>query len=240
MTENRPCTNIPVSWLKLEQYALGYLTSSSPEIAEHIAECAACHACLQQIREDLRILPPLPQIRKHGLMRRLRAWFAIGVAPVLATAIVLIVLRSMDNGDNRNTYLGIKGDTLSMALVREHRGETLLHATEYVSGDRFKILVTCSDPDPQWWHVVAFQQGQATFPLDASERTFLCGNSIALPGAFRITGTAPTTVCVVVREQLLSQEQLAMMNLNYSNQMDMGTVCQTLWADSESEVPQKK
>jgi hypothetical protein len=54
------CTAQPVSWLRLEQYALSMLADSEREVVDlHIAKCATCRHCLQQVTRDVVALPPL-------------------------------------------------------------------------------------------------------------------------------------------------------------------------------------
>jgi hypothetical protein len=50
------CIGEPISWLRLERFALG---EPDPAIALHTAACPACRRCLDQIRSDVVALPPL-------------------------------------------------------------------------------------------------------------------------------------------------------------------------------------
>ncbi|MCA9675926.1 MAG: zf-HC2 domain-containing protein, partial [Myxococcales bacterium] len=44
------CVSEPVSWLRLERYALGELPGPlAREVAAHLAGCPACRACLDRI-----------------------------------------------------------------------------------------------------------------------------------------------------------------------------------------------
>lgn len=52
------CIGEPVSWLRLEQLALGELRDGGAA-EQHVARCAACAAALAQLRGDTRELPPL-------------------------------------------------------------------------------------------------------------------------------------------------------------------------------------
>jgi len=59
------CTREPVSWLRLERYALGELGADAARAIEvHVAECAACRGCLERIWGDDRPLPRLVLKRK--------------------------------------------------------------------------------------------------------------------------------------------------------------------------------
>lgn len=52
------CIGEPISWLRLEQLALGELRDGGAA-EQHVARCAACAAALAQLRGDTRELPPL-------------------------------------------------------------------------------------------------------------------------------------------------------------------------------------
>ncbi|MCB9559996.1 MAG: zf-HC2 domain-containing protein [Kofleriaceae bacterium] len=55
------CVSEPVSWLRLERYALGELPGPlAREVAAHLAGCPACRACLDRIERDEVALPALP------------------------------------------------------------------------------------------------------------------------------------------------------------------------------------
>jgi hypothetical protein len=51
------CIGEPISWLRLERYALD--GGADRAAAAHLARCAACARCLDEIRGDLVALPPL-------------------------------------------------------------------------------------------------------------------------------------------------------------------------------------
>lgn len=52
------CIGEPISWLRLEQLALGELRDGGAA-ERHMAKCPACAAALAEIRGDARALPPL-------------------------------------------------------------------------------------------------------------------------------------------------------------------------------------
>lgn len=52
------CIGEPISWLRLEQLALGELRDGGAA-EDHVAKCPACAAALAEIRGDARALPPL-------------------------------------------------------------------------------------------------------------------------------------------------------------------------------------
>ena len=50
------CVGEPVSWPRLESFALG---APDPAIAAHVDACPACRRCLDEIRGDAVALLPL-------------------------------------------------------------------------------------------------------------------------------------------------------------------------------------
>lgn len=53
-----PCIGEPISWLRLELFALD-ANPADPAVTGHLAACPACQQCLDQIRTDAIALPPL-------------------------------------------------------------------------------------------------------------------------------------------------------------------------------------
>ena len=85
---------IPVSWLRLERYALGELDPAERvTIAEHLSTCGRCRARADLIAEDSsRELPPLPAAPTRPpapAKRRYTAWLALALAG--AAALVLVI-----------------------------------------------------------------------------------------------------------------------------------------------------
>jgi len=186
-----PCTGEPVSWLRLEQHAL----APNAEVAGHLAGCAACRACFGGIEAERgRALPPLGDLAVAAAARRRqrrRAGFLGSAAALAAAAVVLLVV--LGRGDDRELP-GIKGgDDLTVGLVRERGGEVAMDPTGFRAGDRFKVLVTCASRGAVEVAVTVEQAGETFTPLAAAR--IRCGNRIALPGAFSLTGDQPATVC---------------------------------------------
>lgn len=188
------CVGVPVSWLRLERFHLGELAGSERDsVARHLDECEACAACLRSIEEDRRELPPLPGRRPR--VSWLRRGAAVGGALALAAALVLGIGRrpSVPRSD-----LGArtKGSEVALTLVRESEGALVEAGGAYRDGDRFKALVTCPSGMQASFDLVVFERGEPSFPLEP-RGTLPCGNDVALPGAFRLTGAEPMTVCLV-------------------------------------------
>jgi anti-sigma factor RsiW len=76
----------PVSWLKLEQYHLGELsTTAAAAVERHLRSCEACRTCHARIAED-RSLPPLPVVTRGN---RFSDWMRMPLGRA-ATAVVAV------------------------------------------------------------------------------------------------------------------------------------------------------
>jgi hypothetical protein len=188
------CTREPISWLRLERYALGELPGvEHSEVSRHLAECPACNACFARIEHD-----PVPQLtflevaagrraQRRGL--RWTAW--VGLASAAAAAFLLMRPASEPLPGAR---LHVKGGDFALEVVRLDAENRAQEATHFDPADRFKALVTC----PPAWRgavgIVVYQAGKTYVPL--SVRVFdECGNRRPLPGAFKLDGDARALVC---------------------------------------------
>ncbi len=206
----------PVSWLRLERYALGELDADeAAAVAAAVgpgagdgAGVGADRLCLDRIESDERVLPALPEPEaKPGLWAawwppRPMAW--AGTAATLALAGVLVfAVRGGGPGPQETVVPGprtrTKGGELVISLVRERGGRISHEPEDFAAGDRFKVVVTCPGPDTLHGEVVVFQDQEVAFPLPTVELS--CGNRVPLPGAFRLSGTAPVTVCLVYSDE---------------------------------------
>ena len=211
------CTTQPISWLKLEQYQLGELSSDERQrIASHLTECDACRASLDSISQDESVPRPLPRplsevTRKAPLLRWLTAGTALAAAAALLVVLLAVNLKKVVP-EVPGSKLGFKGGELSISLVRERQG-TILHDPEaFALGDRFKVQVTCPPAEEIFWNVVVFQDEGSSFPYVPAE-PLRCGNRVPLPGAFSITGDSAATVCLVVSTQPLGRASLSLGDL---------------------------
>lgn len=192
---NVTCIGEPISWPRLERFAVD---GADPGIAAHVVACAACRDCLDRIRLDELVLPPLAAIAAPVVARR-RRWLApaLGAVAMAAVAVVLLVRRP---GEDRGFTVGVKGvGDVSFELVRERAGEISFGAKRYAPGDRWKVVVTCA-PGAGLRVAVSVADGltrdypdhpRAGTPID-------CGNRVPLGGAFTITGDRPNQICVLV------------------------------------------
>jgi hypothetical protein len=200
----------PISWLRLEQHHLGELTTDREAVADHLRSCAECAALLARIAEDAGELPALPPARakESAPVRPLhsihaRPWYSARGLPIaiasglaLAAVVVLAIGRRPQPADEDPAGARMKGSDLSFTLVREDEAVIAEAGGSYRDGERFKALLTCPPGIHASFDLAVFEQGAAAFPLPPST-DLACGNAIALPGAFRVTGHERMTVCLV-------------------------------------------
>lgn len=186
------CIGEPISWLRLERFALG---APDPVITAHVAACPACRDCLDQIRGDTVALPPLrvPAAPPRPAWRRW--WFA----PALAAAAVVLVVVLRHPGEREATSrVAIKGiGEVSLELVRERAGQIQFDARRYAPGDRWKIVVSCPPTAPAVPLSIDISVADGpTVDHPLATARIACGNRVVVPGAFTITGDRPNRVCV--------------------------------------------
>ncbi len=184
------CTDIPISWLELERYVLGE-SRMTDKVSHHLKECDACERTKSGIEKDAREMPALV-LPVPSSAAPTRPWWRWTVLLVPAIALLMIW-----RGQHPETELqppdsaGVKGDALSLKLVRE-RGGRLIAPTHHAVGDRFKVLVSCA-PGLRWVDLIVSQDGILTGPLSTS--LVDCGNNTPMPGAFTLQGGV-ATVCI--------------------------------------------
>jgi len=187
------CIGEPISWLRLEQFALG---APDPALTAHLAACPACRGCLDQIRGDTVALPPLvvPTAPPRRAWRRW--WFAPALAAATAAVVLVVVLRPPGERE-AGSRVAIKGiGEVTLELVRERAGQIQFDARRYAPGDRWKIVVSCppAAPTVPLSIDVSVADGLTVdHPLAAAR--IACGNRVVVPGAFTITGDRPNRVC---------------------------------------------
>jgi len=181
------CIGEPISWLRLERFALG---GGDVAIRDHVATCAACRHCLDEIERDVVALPPLVVPAKR------RRWWklALPIAGALAAAaVLLLVLRPRPHQEG---FASVKGlGEVQLDVVRERGGVIREDVRTFAPGDRFKVIVTCPPARPVWLDVAVVEAGARSADYPLAPTRIVCGNRIVVPGAFTVTGDKPNRVC---------------------------------------------
>jgi hypothetical protein len=180
------CIGEPVSWLRLEELALGVARAG---VAEHVDACPACKHCFAEIRADLVALPPLAV---PDAPRRRQWWYVPAYALVGAAIVLFVMWRPSAGGD------AIKGGDVAIGIVRERAGTIREDVLTYAPGDRFKVVVTCPPRFAAWVDVGVVEDGARTADFPLVPAAIACGNRVVLPGAFTLSGARPNRVCVRV------------------------------------------
>ena len=187
------CIGEPVSWLRLEQFALD---PHDATVGQHLAACPVCAGCLAEIRRDVVALPPLAVPARTPRWR----WWLAAAMPALAAAALVLALwpRRPAPPENIVTIKGV-GDVV-LGLVRERDGAIRQDALTYAPGDRWKLVITCPPAASAWVDLAVLDAGAVDHPLPPAR--IACGNRVVVPGAFTLTGERPNRVCVRVGAEL--------------------------------------
>jgi hypothetical protein len=188
------CIGEPISWLRLETFALERRDAT---VREHLAACPACKQCLDEIERDVVALPPLavPETKKKD-----RPWWQfalpLGVA-LAAAAMVLLLLRPRD--EREEGIARIKGvGVVEIDVVRERGGIIRDDVRTFREGDRFKLVVTCPPDRTAHFAVRVREAGTQTIDRPLQPADLVCGNRVVMPGAFTLTGAKANELCVDV------------------------------------------
>lgn len=186
------CVDNPISWLRLEQIALG---TEDATARQHLESCDACRAAFESIESDRRQLRPL-RLEVIRPRRRWLSWAVAGSGLVATAAALLLFVVFRGEGERSPDRVAIKGGgELVVSLVRERDGRIDERPTGFADGDRFKVAVTCTRPGEVSVEVTV-RQGGATYRPLGQRSSLWCGNRAFVPGAFSADGAGPITVCV--------------------------------------------
>jgi hypothetical protein len=183
------CIGDPVSWPRLEAFAVD---RRDARVRDHVAACAACRACLDEIERDVVALPPLvvPAARPAWW----RAWLP-RLAPALALAaaavIALVVWRGGDTrvSTTREDVVSVKGvGEVVLGVVRDRGGVVRDDVRTFAPGDRFKVVLTCPPSATAVVEVSVTELATGGVDHPLAPATIACGNQIAVPGAFALAG----------------------------------------------------
>ncbi len=207
------CIDQPISWLRLELYALAELDDGTTAVVRrHLDDCAACRAALASLAGDAMSLPPLPAPRARVVAMAPTPWWrrwtlGAGLGAALAAAALVLWLRLPDGAGPPGRSTRIKGaGVVSLTLVRERAGVIAFDPDDVTDRDRWKAQLTCAVGGTVWADVVVYQPSGASFPLAPQAMT--CGNQVAVPGAFRITDGG-ATICVALGARPPDRARLA-------------------------------
>jgi anti-sigma factor ChrR (cupin superfamily) len=178
------CISEPVSWLRLEQH---FLTHDA-KVAEHVAACEACRACLTEIERDVVALPALV------VPERRRPWWHFALPAFAAAVVLLVLLRSPERREDVTMIKGI--GEVAIDVVRERAGAVREDVRTFAPGDRWKVVVTCPPDKGAWMYVMVTDESGTDYPIEPTH--VACGNRVVVPGAFSISGNLPNRVCVRV------------------------------------------
>jgi len=204
------CTGRPLSWLLLERHALGDLPArQARRVRAHLASCAVCASCAAEAGATSAPVPGQGGTPRRSWWRRYAVGWATTATLACAAGGFLLMARGREPSVRApgGTLPGVKGGEVALELVREREG-TISHGAErFTPGDRWKALVTCPAGHVLFWDVTVRegQGGPTQFPL-APSGPIACGNHVALPGAFRLSGSAPVQVCVRLTADPLPRE----------------------------------
>ena len=198
------CISEPLSYMRLERYALGELpTEETQRVAAHLDGCAVCRACYERVRSDGREQELMALSVKLGAQplpaapRRKRSWPALAAAASVACAVYLMLQpKTAIKSPDLEPPTGTKGGALALEVVRMDAQGQLLEPTHFAAGDRFKLLFSCPEGFEGTVRVLAFQSGEVFEPVPAQELTS-CGNRRPLSGAWQFDGAGAVDLCVV-------------------------------------------
>ena len=202
------CIGEPVSWMRLERYALGELAADAARgVKEHVDACEACRGALGRIEPIA--LPAL--VAPEAPVPWGRRWLGVGgLAAAVAAALLFLVLRPEAGPPTvAEDHVRVKGGEMTLKVVRERDGIVSLDAHTFRTTDRLKARITCTPAahgTPLHADVVVFQ-GPAAFPVPPVQLS--CGNDVTLPGAFRLTEDAPATICLAIGDRPVDRAAVA-------------------------------
>lgn len=226
---NAACRDQPISFLRLERYLQGDTDTQERErVGAHLAACDVCRACFDELRQEVVELLPLPAaVRDTGRKnarakaRANRIWPQLTAALAIAAALALWARpRSVESPRLPAARVAIKGGELALEAIREHAGTIAADSRRFAQGDRLQIRVSCPPGPARHWDLVAFQAGQAFFPL-LSSAPIACANGVTLPGAFTLDGTSAVDVCVVIAETAIDRARIAQLDQMHA----LGAAC---------------
>ena len=149
-----------------------------------------------------------------------------------AAALFVFVWQAPPSPSERPARIVTKGGELSLTVVRQRGLEISENPEKYREGDRFKLVLTTPYSDYETAEVVVFQGEEVFFPYPKDLRV-APGNKRSIPGAFELSGTHSSTVCVSVGATLPSRGEIIERGIEKLPEV---TVCRTLESEDEQET----
>jgi hypothetical protein len=193
-TMQQACIGEPVSWLRLETFALD---PRDANVRDHVAACPACKQCLDEIERDVVALPPLVVPARKAR----RPWwqFALPAGLAIAAAAILLLVIRPRGETQRSNELRVKGvGVVVLDIVGERAGAIRSDARTFREGDRFKLVVTCPPDRTAHFELRVREAGTLQIDRPLAPADLVCGNRVVMPGAFTLTGVKANEVCVDV------------------------------------------
>ena len=128
------------------------------------------------------------------------------------------------DGELPPSKIAYKGGELTISLVRDRDGAIKHNPEVFISGDHFKVLVTCPPGEELYWDLVVIQNDEHYFPLGPAA-VLNCGNRVGLPGAFTLSGPGDAIVCLLTAPQAPERTSIS---TDWLESVPADTVCRQL------------
>ena len=233
------CTDTPISWWTLERYHIGEISPSEhAEVATHLETCPNCRTRLDSIIEDRRPLPVLalaaPRPADHrpwqGVLGRRTTAAILGAAVAIACVLGWPLLTDAPSQGPAGGGVAERGGDPVLTIIRERDGVVVENPRRYAPGDRFRLELTLPGAEPRGWDAAVFQGREVYFP-SKNDAPVEPGNHVVLPGGFRVTGSMPVTICVMLGPDLPERSQL---KRDGPEALPKSAICQTLTTEAGS------
>lgn len=184
----KKCISNPVSWLTLEQRALGELSGAQAmEVEKHLEGCEACREAAAEIPAVSSVSAGPAKAEVHSLAA-FRKIVAIGGVVALAASVLFYFAKGATNPEASERS---KGSNVALRVELEIRSDGSIPPSA-----RAKLLVTCPRGAEGPWDIAVVEGGQVSYPLEEVPG-LACGNEVPYPASLILTGYTPIDVCVV-------------------------------------------
>lgn len=186
-----------ISWWLLERYHLGEATA---EEAERVREAVQKDPVVAARLAEIQKASPAVSERAPRTLPRLETRWGRGLAAAVLVLGLSMLLASqlgrLGKEQGETGMYGVKGETLVLSVVRQHRGELSADQTTLALGDSYQLQVTCIPPRRASLSVTLLQDGVESKPL--GERSEVdCSNDAPLGQPLVFDSLSAATLCVV-------------------------------------------